>query len=1332
MLHPKARRVRKVASRRRVLKLESLETRQMLAGDLDITPNAQLLIELINRARGNPATEAARYGIGLNDNVPAGATISTASKQPLAPHQALVDAAVAHSLDMLERDFFAHDTPAPNSTSPSDRARAAGYPADAGENIGWGGSTGPIDQVDHVYARHESLFKSVGHRINMLLPDYRELGTAIEYGVFTAYNSGAQRYLDYNASMATEMFSSRGGNHFITGVAYDDSVDDNNFYNIGEGEGGLIVQAENAAGTVFQTTTADAGGYSMQVPDGTYTVRFVQSGSSLYADLGSVVVNGFNVKVDLDSAEATWQSSISATAISLIDATTFGGSDTLDTTATSTQSIGDEFVPIDPTESYLLTGQARAGNDAGGQFSAANRQYLGFASYDADQLRIEPWQVFRVPGAADTALARPLRPGDTQIVLLDASGWANAGAAHQRSLAWYGYTNQDGFTYPDYTYTRNVATDFSDGMWSPGGVSGNVITLRNPWNGPEIQAGTAVRNATSGGTFNYAALAGGSVPQAWTDYSATLTGTGLSAHQFRPGTAFIKPILLNNYGTGTPNRIRWQNVDIRYATANHAYDAGTTIDLDVDLGTGIDATSYQWTQLSGPSVLLTDSQTERPRAELPASQSDYQIVLQVAANLSGTLTTDTLTINVQGVAAFEVAALLDATRFDGSADIASTAPRVRFVGDQLVPVNPAERYELTADARSGNDTGGQYNASNRQYFGFASYDVDQQSIAPWHVSRYGNAADTRLAATLRPGDTQIVLQSAVGWANAGLAYQRSLAWYGYTNGDGYTYPDYTYTRNVARDFTHGLWNSGGISGNVITLRQPWDGPQLDAGTAVRNATSSGTYNYAGLSGAAIPDTWTQYSSIVTGTGLSPNQFRPGTAFIQPIVLTNYQGNTTNLVRWANIDVRYAGALHSRNAGDTIDLGFDLDNLGTVADSYQWSQLSGPTATISNVNMARPSLQLPISETDYQIVMQLSQTTDGVTTSDTLTLHVKGVPNFEAVALLDATRFSGQEEYSTVQPFQTVWGDGFVAIDPTDTYRITADARSGNDVGGQYVANNKQLAGFASFDVDQQRIEPWHVLKYSNATDTHLATTLRPGDTTIVLNNASGWANAGAAHQRSFAWYGYTNELGFTYADYTYTRNVVKDFGNGMWNPGGISGNVITLRQPWSGPTIAAETAVRNATSGATYNYALATGQAVPNQWTSYSATLSGTGLARNQFRPGTAYIRPLLLTNYQGGTNNLVLWQNVDVRHASPLHPFVAGTDVDVAVDLDNPGPPAIPTTFDWKQLAGPQVVLLSPDSSRARFTLPNLVGDYQVVLQLAKTSGGVTIYDTVTLDVQA
>src|SRR6188474_103953 len=88
---------RKVAAERqrgRSLQMERLESRCCLAA-IVMSYYEQLLVELINRARSDPAAEAARYGIDLNLGLPPG-TITTAPKQPLAPHQALVNAAGAH------------------------------------------------------------------------------------------------------------------------------------------------------------------------------------------------------------------------------------------------------------------------------------------------------------------------------------------------------------------------------------------------------------------------------------------------------------------------------------------------------------------------------------------------------------------------------------------------------------------------------------------------------------------------------------------------------------------------------------------------------------------------------------------------------------------------------------------------------------------------------------------------------------------------------------------------------------------------------------------------------------------------------------------------------------------------------------------------------------------------------------------------------------------------------------------------------------------------------------------------------------------------------------
>ena len=276
---------RAVARRRclRSLRIEHLEDRSLLAA-LVMTPQEQLLLELVNRARANPVGEAARYGVELNQGFAPG-TISAAAKQPLAANQFLRNAAAAHSQDMLDNNFFAHTNL--QGQSASDRARAAGYPRGAAENISWGGSTGPIDQNAHVLDRHRRLFLSPGHRRNLLSTGHRELGTGVRYGVFSTGGTG------YNASMVTENFGNAGGNVFITGVAFTDAIVPDNFYTIGEAVTNGTVTATRVGGGSYSTPLGPSGGYSLQVPDGSYSVTHSGRAGSF-----QVLVSGENEKLD--------------------------------------------------------------------------------------------------------------------------------------------------------------------------------------------------------------------------------------------------------------------------------------------------------------------------------------------------------------------------------------------------------------------------------------------------------------------------------------------------------------------------------------------------------------------------------------------------------------------------------------------------------------------------------------------------------------------------------------------------------------------------------------------------------------------------------------------------------------------------------------------------------------------------------------------------------------------------------------------------------------------------------------------------------------------------
>jgi Ca2+-binding RTX toxin-like protein len=258
----------------------------------DLDAREQLFLELVNRARMDPLGEAARYGLAnLNSGLAAG-TISSAPKQVLAGNAILEVSASLHSQDMIDRDYFAHETLGSNA-SPGTRMANAGYGAAGsfgwGENLAWTGSTGSYNADAEVYAQHRNLFLSAGHRTNILNGNYEEVGIGSVTGNFQGYN----------AMMTAENFAYDGAtDNFITGVSYNDANNDD-FYSIGEGKGGRTVYVYSGNTLLGSSTTTAAGGYSVETTQ-TGTIEVVFSGGDLAANYGvTVALGSSNVKVDL-------------------------------------------------------------------------------------------------------------------------------------------------------------------------------------------------------------------------------------------------------------------------------------------------------------------------------------------------------------------------------------------------------------------------------------------------------------------------------------------------------------------------------------------------------------------------------------------------------------------------------------------------------------------------------------------------------------------------------------------------------------------------------------------------------------------------------------------------------------------------------------------------------------------------------------------------------------------------------------------------------------------------------------------------------------------------
>ncbi len=281
---------------------DSLEVRLLLTAPT-MTDSEQYMLELINKGRANPSAEASRLGIGLNDGVPVERTITTAAKQPLTPQQQLITAARLHSQDMLDRDYFEHDTKGPDpKTTFSQRITNAGYIwSGVAENIGYAAKQSEASQTVYINEIHDGLIRSSGHRENIMAPGYEELGIGAKLGSFIA----PQNQVTYQfTEMVTQDFGRRNLDPYITGVVYTDA-NSNNFYTIGESIRSGTVSAVNVStGAVFSDTIGVSGAYGFVVPAGTYTVTStftLNNANQSFQKPGNIVVGTDNVKVDFET-----------------------------------------------------------------------------------------------------------------------------------------------------------------------------------------------------------------------------------------------------------------------------------------------------------------------------------------------------------------------------------------------------------------------------------------------------------------------------------------------------------------------------------------------------------------------------------------------------------------------------------------------------------------------------------------------------------------------------------------------------------------------------------------------------------------------------------------------------------------------------------------------------------------------------------------------------------------------------------------------------------------------------------------------------------------------
>ncbi len=307
-------------------------------GTGDPTGDEIQMLEFINRARADAVAEATRLRATTDTNVLSainyfGVNLTlmqeqfaalTRTAQPLAMNAKLLAAARLHSQDMLDNVFQGHTSssspPSPNlpgdaltnrvlrqnytysSLAENVYSYAKGtWHCHAGFNIDWGSGPGGMQTP-------------AGHRGNIHNPALREIGIGAVWGSKTAGSTTVGPLLvTHDIGVG-----SGGGQPLITGVTYADA-DGDNFYDPGEGVGGVRVDVEGAS---YYAVSSTHGAYAVPVStNGVYQVTFQRQG---YAPLqGAVTVaGGLNAKADYRGQSLRLDSvgSISSNSVRLVAA----------------------------------------------------------------------------------------------------------------------------------------------------------------------------------------------------------------------------------------------------------------------------------------------------------------------------------------------------------------------------------------------------------------------------------------------------------------------------------------------------------------------------------------------------------------------------------------------------------------------------------------------------------------------------------------------------------------------------------------------------------------------------------------------------------------------------------------------------------------------------------------------------------------------------------------------------------------------------------------------------------------------------------------------------
>ncbi|WP_319506153.1 CAP domain-containing protein [uncultured Methanolobus sp.] len=185
--------------------------------------------------------------------------------EPLTLNPVLTQVARDHSKEMIEMDYFSHNSF--DGTLFSERIRDAGYPVyRIGENIA-------MNYPPNVVQAHENLMNSAGHRANILSSSYNEIGIGIWVGEYSSYSNTAMYTQDFgwNQNVVVTPFSIISSQPvsdsiFSNGAEQIFSIQTNELCDVSWSVGGTLVKTdEDVTQSYYNVQSLSEGIYDIEV-----------------------------------------------------------------------------------------------------------------------------------------------------------------------------------------------------------------------------------------------------------------------------------------------------------------------------------------------------------------------------------------------------------------------------------------------------------------------------------------------------------------------------------------------------------------------------------------------------------------------------------------------------------------------------------------------------------------------------------------------------------------------------------------------------------------------------------------------------------------------------------------------------------------------------------------------------------------------------------------------------------------------------------------------------------------------------------------------------------